>query len=382
MSSIQTRTRSDGTTAYRVMFRLNSALVGETFDDAKTAEEFRRLVDRLGGQAARELRDARDQYAGSPVLKDWLTQHIGRLTGVTDGTRADYKSIAKRHIDPHLGDLPLEAIDRKRLEKWVNDLTPVMSGKTLRNVHSLLSAALNRAVYEELIPANLAKGVRLPGSDHNKTEMVVLTPNEFTTLLGAFPDHWQPLIATLAGTGMRWGEATALPVGAVDLDGTPPVVRVQQAWKRTGKSQRELGAPKTRKGRRTVPLSPELANLLRPLVEGRPADALVFTALEGGQIHHGTFYPRVWKPALAKAGLSKRPRIHDLRHTYATWMAALIPLDELQRLLGHESIKTTVDVYGHARPGSAAAASRAIGELMAGALPTLERSQDHLELGH
>jgi hypothetical protein len=96
------------------------------------------------------------------ILEKYLADHIDRLTGVTDGTRKDYRSMAARHITPYLGQLPLEAVDRKRLEKWVNDLTPVMSGKTLRNVHSLLSAALNRAVYEGLVPANLAKGVRLP----------------------------------------------------------------------------------------------------------------------------------------------------------------------------------------------------------------------------
>jgi integrase len=225
-------------------------------------------------------------------------------------------------------------------------------------------------VYDGLIPANLARGVRLPASDHNKTEMVVLTPNEFTTLLAAFPEHWQPLIATLAGTGMRWGEATALHVGAVDLDSSPPTIRVQQAWKRTGKSARTMGAPKTKKGRRTISLSRGLVDILRPLVEGRPSDALVFTALEGGVIHHGTFYPRVWKPALKKAGLTKRPRIHDLRHSHATWMlAAGRPIDRVQRRLGHESIQTTVDTYGHAMPDDQRGDAAAIEAALAGALP-------------
>src|SRR6185312_15332668 len=101
----------------------------------------------------------------------------------------------------------------------------------------------NRAVYDGLIPANLAKGVRLPKPDHNKTEMVTLTLNEVTLLAAAFPPHWQPFILTLAGTGMRFGEATALPVAACDLDAQTPTVRVQQAWKHTGLSKRELGAP-------------------------------------------------------------------------------------------------------------------------------------------
>ncbi len=378
MASIRRRPRTDGSVSYQVQFRVNGSLLSDSFPTRAGAEEFQRLVEDEGGTVAREILAARNTDRPVVILSTWLEDHISRLTGVTEGTRGDYRSMAKRHINPTLGQLPLEAIDRRRLEKWVNDLSPTMAGKTLRNVmHALLSAALNRAVYEGLIPSNPAKGVRLPASDHNKTEMVTLSPNEFTALLAAFPDHWQPFIATLVGTGMRWGEATALTVGAVDLDSATPTIRVQQAWKRTGKSKRELGAPKTRKGRRTISLGPALVRTLRPLVEGRPADALVFTALEGGVIHHGTFYPRVWKPALAKAGLTKRPRIHDLRHTYATWqLAAGRPITAVQRALGHESITTTVDTYGHAMPDDLRADAASIEAALAGALPEVLAIED------
>ena len=105
MASIQARVRSDGTTAYRVMFRLNARLVGETFDDPKAAQAFAQLVDRIGGQAARDLRDARDDYTDTILLKNGR-DHINRLTGVTDGTRKGYRSLARDHINPALGELP------------------------------------------------------------------------------------------------------------------------------------------------------------------------------------------------------------------------------------------------------------------------------------
>ena len=56
-------------------------------------------------------------------------------------------------------------------------------------------------------------------------------------------------------------------------------------------------------------------------------------------------------------------------------MAARIPLDQLQRLLGHESIQTTVDVYGAARPGYVVAAAHAVAELLAGASPAVEETR-------
>lgn len=383
MASIQARTRGDGTTAYRVMFRLSGRLVGETFDDPKAAQHFSQLVDRIGGEAARKLRDARDDYTDAVLVKDWLEDHVTRLTGIEDGTRLDYRSMIRRHINPHLGDYPVEAVTRRQIETWVNALTPNMAAKTLRNIQSILSAAMERAVHEELIPSNPVKAVRLPASDHNKTEMVILTPNEFTQLYGSFPERWKPFVANLVGTGERWGEATALMVGACDLEARMPVERIQQAWKRTGKSSRLLGPPKTRKGRRTISLSANLADEIRPLVDDRAADAFVFTGVKGGPIDHAHFYERVWKVALKKADLTKRPRIHDLRHTHATWLlAAGVPLPVVQRRLGHESISTTVDTYGHAMPDDLSSAAEAISDLLSGALPALEVAQDVVEEVH
>lgn len=60
MASIQTRKRKDGTTTWRVVFRITpgGAPTTETFDTAHDAQNFARLVDRIGGKAAREKRDA------------------------------------------------------------------------------------------------------------------------------------------------------------------------------------------------------------------------------------------------------------------------------------------------------------------------------------
>jgi hypothetical protein len=127
MSSIQTRKRSDGTTAYRVMFRINGALVGETFEDPAKAEGFRRLVDRVGGREARDVLRARNgDYAGAVLLEAWMADHIDRLTGVTDGTRQGlpvpgYGSTSTRTSVT----TPSRRLGRRQLEDWVNTLTPV-----------------------------------------------------------------------------------------------------------------------------------------------------------------------------------------------------------------------------------------------------------------
>lgn len=55
-----------------------------------------------------------------------------------------------------------------------------------------------------------------------------------------------------------------------------------------------------------------------------------------------------WRAATDQLDMTPAPRIHDLRHTFASWaIQAGVPLPVIQRQLGHESIQTTVDTYGH-----------------------------------
>jgi integrase len=98
----------------------------------------------------------------------------------------------------------------------------------------------------------------------------------------------------------------------VRLDGSSPAVRVEQALSRTG----ELGPVKTPKSRRPVLLSPQTAALFAELIDGKQQDALVFSAPKGGPWNAG-----------------------NMRYGWDFCM--------IQLRLGHASIKTTFDTYGH-----------------------------------
>ena len=212
--------------------------------------------------------------------------------------------------------------------------------------------------------------------------MVFLTQGQVAELLAETPAHWRPLVATLVGSGIRWGEAAALTVADVDLDaGT---LRVLKAVGRDAASRAHVKATKTRRGVRTVRIPDVVVQQLRPLVTGRAATDPLFTTARGGRrVAHNNFHQRVWKPALrrlATAGVDElgvvlrrawevEPRIHDLRHTYASWaLQSGVPLIELQRQMGHESITTTADRYGHLAPGAGAATAAAIGSRLSAAL--------------
>ena len=345
MSSIERRPNaSTGTMSYRVRFRWQGKNKSVAFLTEAKALAWQTVLDTMGPPVALALLDDPDPTRGETVTQSIAT-HIDHLTGITDGTRARYRTIAADHLQPAFGHILTADLTRDDVATWVN--TQTCAPKTLRNWHALLSNALTTATRRGAAPANVAKGVKLPRRAHGE-EMVFLTRPEAATLLGLIREHYQPLVLTLFATGLRWGEATALTVGA--LDRATNTARIHQAWKATSTGAMVLGPPKSAKSRRTIAVPDEVFTAVAPLTTGRKATDLVFVTPRGNVIRSGGFYNVAWRPAVA--GLEeitgKRPRVHDARHTYASWaIQAGIPLPVIQRQMGHESITTTVDTYGH-----------------------------------
>jgi integrase len=173
-------------------------------------------------------------------------------------------------------------------------------------------------------------------------------------------------VTFFAGSGVRFGEASALTVRDADLLADTPVVRVTKSWRRKPGGF-EVAAPKTRRSRRTISLSGDVVDVLAPLVT-RPGTDLLFTTPQDGRVRHANFYNRVWLPAVKafEVDSGKRPRIHDLRHSHVAWLiAAGVPLPVIQDRLGHESITTTVDTYGHLMPDQHQKTAAALDGLLA-----------------
>ena len=112
-----------------------------------------------------------------------------------------------------------------------------------------------------------------------------------------------------------------------------------------------LGTPKSHQSR-TVPIPRFLASELADLMAGKKADQLVFTTPGGHLLRLPNWRREVFLPARTQAGISTRFRVHDLRHTAASLMIqAGYPPKMLQEIMGHASITTTLDLYGHLYPG-------------------------------
>jgi integrase len=95
-----------------------------------------------------------------------------------------------------------------------------------------------------------------------------------------------------------------------------------------------------------------MAAELAAAVAGKDADQLVFTVPGGSVMRLSNWRRSVFLSARRRAGLSDRFRVHDLRHTAASLMIqAGYPPKMLQEIMGHASITTTLDLYGHLYPG-------------------------------
>jgi integrase len=307
----------------------------------------------LAAQTTDRLRGTLIDPRGADVLlRDWVAEWQRSRPDIRPGAAAAEQSRLTNHVLPAFGDRRLGAITASAVRHWVATLP--LSAKTVRHCHGTLSTVMGAAVEEGLIARNPCLGTRLP--EIVREEPVFLTETQVGDLVAACPPRWQPFVLTLAGTGLRWGEAVGLRVGRVDL--ARGCLRVEEQWSRYG-----WGPPKTRYSRRTVSLPGSVVDALGPLVAGREPGAPVFTADHGGMVQRNVFLRRehrpgrrellgVWWQAVDDAGLAaRRPTPHDLRHTHvALLIAAGVPLTAIQRRLGHSSITVTSDVYGHLLP--------------------------------
>lgn len=402
-----------GEERYRVRFRKGQGKTARasslTFTEQRAAERFAKELDVLGWEEAVRRQAEKHYGTGNQLLDEYARGHFDSQANITDGTRVSYHRIYSRVWSKPFGHLTLDQITRQKISAVLLEMSrDGKSDKTVANAYGILAGLMNNAVIDGIIPASPCKGVKLPkGKGHEKAEMVVLDHEAFDLLLDKIEQvspHYVPLVMTLVGTGIRWGEAEALEVRDLVLVGNHPSLTVRRAVKwDASKATRDVGAPKTKAGRRTIELGPELVDILATITAGKGKSDRVFAGPKGGPIRHRTFWSDIWRPALflasqcddhfidgckcgtahpkrceihagelpdpcGCAGTIERPlRIHDLRHTFASWLiAAGVPMNVVQYLLGHESIKTTVDTYSHLMPEAKRAAAMAMSGLLSG----------------
>ncbi len=219
--------------------------------------------------------------------------------------------------------------------------------KTVDNILGSLKYFMSYSIDSGCRNSNPMTDVKGKGDKAKPAKQIKqIQPDVINAIIDAMPVHWALRARFAATTGLRQGELRALVWADIDW-GKPGYVYVNKAVKHNSS---DIGDPKTKRGKRKVPLHPDVKQSLQELylLLGRPADdALVFTGRFGDPLGTNVFAKVIGK-ACKEAGVD-RIRWHDLRHYYASRLLQKFGADwwTITNLMGHASISTTSDVYGH-----------------------------------
>ena len=302
-------------------------------------------------------------------LDDWL---INKKATRRYATWLHYDWLARRFINPALGNIKLKDLRADQIQVFLNQLLKSDIGiYTVRKIHDVLKCALNKAVKQDLIIRNPVILVDPPQKPHK--EMTILTESQVSQLLVAAKTHrLEALFHLTITTGLRESEVLGLKWS--DLDWMKGTLKVERQLERPRGEGVQFSAPKTAFGKRSIKLGGKTIEILRKHAERQQAERiaagetwkeydLIFPTSVGTPIDQRSFL-RTFKLFLKHAGLPPI-RFHDLRHTSASLMLNHdIPVIIVSRRLGHARASITSDVYGHLMPNMQDDAAEMIDDLI------------------
>ena len=333
--------------------------------------------------------------------EEWIERYQGNgRRGFTESTRDDYRRDLKHYAFPYLDERlgrTVSAVSPRDIANWIGWLcdaaeqgkrqderrkqqaeqagrkTPKPSGPlslsdaTVRRIVSPVRACLATAKREGLVRHNAADGAVLPVReqvDDAAEPAKALTRAQLAVFLDLVPSQHRLMFRFMAATGVRWSEFAALRWGDLRLDGSEPCARIRRAIVRG-----TVKPPKSKHGRRDIPLDAALVNELRAArkeSEWADDDCLVFAARNGEPLRQENVRRRILRPAAEEADLSWIG-FHTFRHTCASLLfdAGRNP-KQVQRWLGHHAASFTLDTYTHLLDDGVGSGLGLDGELQAG----------------
>lgn len=331
----------------------------------------------------------------------WLSTLRGRKMSPT--TISSYSSYVRRHVIPRVGGVYVDEADAPTFADLYRDLAAPaddggggLSASTVSKIHSMLQGAFRAIVAEKGIPYNPVAGLKVPKGDGEEAR--ALTPDDYARLARHLGDvlaapvadeegYEALMMATLVWddlhTGLRRGElAGAQERHWCSIAGTRGIrvarVLVYDAEAPDGVIDKD---PKSKASRRFVstdPLTTSRTDAYRAVRDAVLAEHRVtvtpstplFCHADGGYLKPAEITDG-FRAMCDELGVEPWVHLHTLRHTHASYLldhgANLV---EIQRRFGHESSKTTGDIYSHMLPGSDERLAAAAAEVTSGLVET------------
>jgi integrase len=285
-----------------------------------------------------------------------LDAYLSDVAGarVRPTTLASYRSHVEVHWKPSLGKIRIDNLRPQRIASFYQELSQTLSPASVRRIHADLRRALTVAVHWGLITSNPALMVDPPPMSQNEPQPFTVEEARAFFAAAEGDRHFARWVVGLS-LGLRQGETLGLQWADVDLASNRLYVR--RALRLPPGGELQLVPTKTVRSRRTLPLPPMVADAFAVRREAQAEERsraaelwhesdLVFTTAIGTPVHPRNDY-RAFQRILADAHL-RRIRLHDLRHTAASFLLAQgVPARVVMEVLGHSQISVTLNTYSH-----------------------------------
>lgn len=298
----------------------------------------------------------------SDFIDTWMERHV--KLDLTEKTRLNYNHHIKKRIKPWFGHMRIDQIKALHIRDFLDHMRTNESDSTGKPVsdatiiytYRVLRSIFRSATEWQVIKENPMSTIKKP-KDGTKSEMKFYDEHDLEKLFIALqqePVQTQVIVMLAVMGGLRRAEIAGLEWKHIDTE--KRVLTVEQSIPMYMNGEPLIKAPKTQKSVRRIAIPNTLIETLEEykkewfelrdkIPHTYPGEFLL--CHECGTPYDPQWITERWAILREKHNL-KRIRLHDLRHTAATWMIAQgVHPKAIANRLGHANIKTTMDVYGH-----------------------------------
>jgi integrase len=327
----------------------------------------KRIRRKVGGRTRQDVKDKLEElhidlsagihapdgrYTVGQAVEDWLRDGLqGRSQQTVMVNRDVLKAVVGR-----IGRKALRELTAQDVRRALTEIAATRSSRTVVVAHNALERAIRHAEANDYVRRNVASLVRPPSGQPGRPSKSLTLDQANMLLAAAEGSPVGPYVVLCLLTGVRTEEARALRWDHIDLDGDPtadpPVPPHVAVWR----SVRAHGDTKTQKSRRTLRLPDRAVAALRDHRVGQAeqrllaAEAwedrgLVFSTSAGSPLDAANVR-RAFKKIANAAGLGEDWTPRELRTSFVSLMSdSGVPVEEIARLVGHTSSRTTEVVY-------------------------------------